>query len=405
MKISGLIRLFNHVRSQLQTGLTPGEIEPFKLRVRKIVQDVELICRNHNVGIDSLPAPSRRAYLFLKELDLNSLPLRQDGQPATPTSTVRIKNVVKIGEHFADKIWHRIHWLLTENSERLKLQEELNQQAASIEQICAKHGQTPAVLETPSRRVYCWLKFLTNEDALTTHLESLGRARAITRNHAALADRPLLLHLSSISNLWSRRNYNNVTLLKVHLGFQAADQQVWQSLLQCALGEASSGNEQLFREFAESEEFNEVVFEMESLASPPEPIVRGRAHDLDESFTRVNAEYFGGLMPRPKLNWNRTLTARKFGHYQQSRDTVMISITLDDPAVSIRLIDFVMYHELLHKKHGSMTVNGRRMVHSPAFRTDERQFAGYEQLELELKELALRHRRTEPTNSAEESKI
>jgi hypothetical protein len=97
-------------------------------------------------------------------------------------------------------------------------------------------------------------------------------------------------------------------------------------------------------------------------------------------------------MPKPVLVWNRTLTARKFGHYQPSRDTLMVSVSLDDPRVPAYVVDFVMYHELLHKRHGAMTVNGRRLVHSPSFRADERKFAQYYEAEREIKELALKQR-------------
>jgi predicted metal-dependent hydrolase len=97
-------------------------------------------------------------------------------------------------------------------------------------------------------------------------------------------------------------------------------------------------------------------------------------------------------MPKPTLSWNRTLTARKFGHYQPSRDTVMISVTLDDPGVPDYVVDFVVYHELLHKKYGSMNVNGRRLSHSPAFRAEERRFADYHEAERVIHELALRQR-------------
>jgi hypothetical protein len=37
VKITALVRFFNHVRSQLQTGLALDEIEPFKQQVKKIV--------------------------------------------------------------------------------------------------------------------------------------------------------------------------------------------------------------------------------------------------------------------------------------------------------------------------------------------------------------------------------
>src|SRR5262249_14954739 len=113
MRISGLISFFNHVRSQLQAGLTPDEIEPFKQQVIKIVRDVDAICRRNGAGPDELPVPSRRAYVFLRDLDLDNLPLRRSGEPAAPNAGFRIKNVVKTGESFADHLWSRLDSLLT----------------------------------------------------------------------------------------------------------------------------------------------------------------------------------------------------------------------------------------------------------------------------------------------------
>jgi len=390
MRIDGLVRFFNHVRSQLQAGLTPDEVEPFKQQVKEIVRDVDEICRRHGVEIERLPAPSRRAYVFLRDLDLDNLPMREAGEPAAAKTGFRIKNVVKTGEYFADRLWGQLNSLLTEPAARGRLILEMAVQAESIEKICARHGQTPAALESPSRRVYCWLKFLTDEDQLAAHLEALERAREIVRQHPAPPEKPLSLHLVSLNQLWRRRDYQNSTLLKAHIGFQNADRRVWQSLLQSSLGRPTPAVEQLYREFAVSEDFNESLFELESFAAPPPPPSRGRAHDLNEIFARVNSAYFGGLMPKPTLTWNRTLTARKFGHYQPGRDTIMISITLDDPEVPNFALDFVMYHELLHKKHGSMTVNGRRLSHSQAFRAEERQFAQYHEAERLIHELALR---------------
>src|SRR5262249_23339652 len=249
IRINGLIRFFNHVRSQLQTGLTQDEIEPFKLQVKKIVHDVEAICRQHGVGIDHLPAPSRRAYVFLRDLDLDNLPLRPAGEPVAAKTGFRIKNVVKTGELFADRMWQQLDSMLTSPAIRARLAEDLERQAAAIEEICAQFGHTPAVLESPSRRVYCWLKFLTDADQLAAHLEALERARELAGQHPSSRERPLLLHLVNLNGLWRMRGYRNTVLVKVHQGFQNGDRPVWQALLQCALGRTTQAAERLYREF------------------------------------------------------------------------------------------------------------------------------------------------------------
>ncbi len=107
----------------------------------------------------------------------------------------------------------------------------------------------------------------------------------------------------------------------------------------------------------------------------------GRHHDLNASFDRVNRSYFGGMMPRPTLTWNTTFTRRKLGHYDLHTDTVMLSITLDDPKVPGYVVDFVMYHELLHKRLGVHAVNGRRRMHTPEFRKAERRFGEWKRVE------------------------
>jgi hypothetical protein len=268
----------------------------------------------------------------------------------------------------------------------------MGQQVTVVERICAQHAQTPAALEAPSRQVYCWLKFLCGEDNLTLHLAALRRASEAAGEQQLSPDRPIHVYLTWLNALWRKREYRNAVLVKVNEGFLNADQPVWRALMQNALAQRAPANDHLIREFASSDDFSEALFEIESFAAATTQSARGHAHDLDESFARVNAAYFGSQMPKPKLVWNRTLTARKFGHYQPSRDTLMVSVSLDDARVPGFVVDFVMYHELLHKKHGVMIVNGRQLVHSPSFRADERKFAEYHEAERRLHELALRQR-------------
>jgi hypothetical protein len=225
---------------------------------------------------------------------------------------------------------------------------------------------------------------------LSTHLDALQRAREIARRYPK--PRPVLIHLVDQERLWGRREFQHALLLRVHLAYQHASPEVWESLLRCALGSCTPESDQPFQEFGESEEFNEMVLELEAHAAPPDFVAKGRAHDLEQSFARVNAAFFDNRMPKPRLTWNRMLTARKIAHYQSSGDTVMMSVTLDDPAVSTHLLDFVMYHELLHKKHGVTRVNGQRVVHGPAFRAEERQYPGYQEAERQIHALALRQR-------------
>jgi hypothetical protein len=392
MRIKGLVRAFNQIRSQLQAGINPEQVEQFKRQVKTIVGDVEEICRQHGTTPSRLPAPSRMAYVFLKELDLDNLPLNRSGESSGRASNFRVKNVVRTGEYFAERLWQHLALLLSSPDETDLVKREINEHVSSIERICERHGATPSALETRSRQTYCWLKFLSGEDNLASHLEALRRARELIDERQPPPSPPVHLHLIVMNALWRKRQYQNALVIKVNVGYIYADQDLWRALIQNAVSNRNSDNDHLISEYAASDDFSELLFEIESFASPPALPAKGRAHNLDESFERVNKKYFDGRLAKPSIVWNRTLTMRKFGHYQPARDTLMLSISLDDSRVPAFVIDFVMYHELLHKKHGAASVNGRRQAHSPIFRADERLFTQFDEATRHLYQLALKQR-------------
>jgi len=104
----------------------------------------------------------------------------------------------------------------------------------------------------------------------------------------------------------------------------------------------------------------------------------GRVYNLDEIFTRLNYQYFGGALSTPVLGWSKRHTKRILGHHDAIHDTIVISRSLDKKSVPDYIVEYVMYHEMLHIKHPSQILNGRRIFHSPAFRAEEKQFACYE---------------------------
>jgi len=102
---------------------------------------------------------------------------------------------------------------------------------------------------------------------------------------------------------------------------------------------------------------------------------------LEESFDRVNDKDFFGIMEMPNLMWGKRSTSQ-MGLYDFKRDTITVSkiLTNADPD----LIDYIMYHELLHKKTKFRSTNGRTLYHSKEFRDAERAFDGHEYIEKKL---------------------
>lgn len=389
VRIKGLVSAFNDVRAKLQAGISLEQEEQFRDHVRVLIARVEEICAAHGTTSASLPSPSRRAYTFLKNLDTRHLP-RPDARRTTATvARLRIANVVKSANIFSKRMWDDLPRLLLSESNRDRLASEMLELVSRIESFCSRRDTTAASLEAPSRRAYCWLKFLLVDDNLQLHLAALERGRTAL---AELNPKPkrIEIHMANMNSIWRRSSRSKLILLKVSEGFLHADEEVWQALIKGAVSKRDGESKGTVNEYIDSEEFSGVLHEIEAFTETI-PSSSGHAHNLDESFERVNAAYFAGGIPKPRLHWNRVLTARKFGHYESARDTVMLSVSLDDPTVPEQVVDYVMYHELLHKRHGVKLTNGRRLAHTSAFRKEDQSFKGYEYAVARLNALTRRH--------------
>jgi hypothetical protein len=106
----------------------------------------------------------------------------------------------------------------------------------------------------------------------------------------------------------------------------------------------------------------------------PRPGPRGRVYDLDQLFGELNARYFGGRLKRPELSWTRQTTRSVLGSYEFDDDVIWISRTLDSERVPGHVVRYILFHEMLHKKHGSRVEGSREIVHPPEFRQEERAF-------------------------------
>lgn len=102
---------------------------------------------------------------------------------------------------------------------------------------------------------------------------------------------------------------------------------------------------------------------------------------LNSSFQKVNDQYFLGFIEKPNLVWgNHSLS--KIGSYDYGTDTISISQALKDAPQEI--LDYVMYHEMLHKAHKFTSKAGRSRHHTKKFRTAESAFKNQEQIEKQL---------------------
>jgi len=106
--------------------------------------------------------------------------------------------------------------------------------------------------------------------------------------------------------------------------------------------------------------------------------------DLKRCYDRVNEKYFLGLVEMPNLVWGKK-SFRKLGSYEYGTDKITISKVFEGvTGKDVDLIDFVMFHEMLHKVHKFKTINGRSLHHSKKFKEAEAHFESEEDVEKRL---------------------
>jgi len=101
---------------------------------------------------------------------------------------------------------------------------------------------------------------------------------------------------------------------------------------------------------------------------------RGRFYDLEAVFEELNTRFFHGLMARPRLSWSPTKTRRILGHYDPAHNAIIISRIFDHPGIPRYVLEYIVYHEMLHLKHPVKLRGSRRCVHSAEFQAEEKLF-------------------------------
>lgn len=104
---------------------------------------------------------------------------------------------------------------------------------------------------------------------------------------------------------------------------------------------------------------------------------KGRAHNLAPMFSRLNRRYFHGRLHRPRLGWSARNWRAQLGCFDPGLDQIVINTRLDRPEVPSHVVEYVLYHEMLHVRHPIRVAACGLQAHSAAFRAEERRYAHY----------------------------
>jgi hypothetical protein len=185
--------------------------------------------------------------------------------------------------------------------------------------------------------------------------------------------------------LYKKRFFEELLHLKLSKTWQDVDESIQIGLIQVMLGKLFA--KKLIQKSTESMALYQTFMKkIESFAPTftQDPLIL-------EAFQRINARFFHDELAVPNLLWGSD-SFRKFGSYTYQTDTIMLSTLLKSDQA---LLEYVLFHEMLHKKHKYyMSKTGKKMHHHTAFKTEENTYPNKELLEKRLSQLSRAYARS-----------
>lgn len=204
-----------------------------------------------------------------------------------------------------------------------------------------------------------------------------------------LTDPVDLVFTNNRSTMISFRRAKGRLLVRLHRMFRHADGVVLNHLSSYLMSPKKIDSHVLNQFIAQHrDEIRRVEAEVRT-DTPLSPLLtEGRYFDLKEVFDRVNKTYFGGRLD-VRIGWggaprkrrgrrSRHTVSRALATYYYNERMVKVSPVLDSRNVPIYVIDWIVYHELLHHVLPVKKIGGKHIYHSHRFRALERAFVHYE---------------------------
>jgi Protein of unknown function DUF45 len=115
---------------------------------------------------------------------------------------------------------------------------------------------------------------------------------------------------------------------------------------------------------------------------------QGQAHHLAPMFSRLNRCYFAGRLRRPRLGWSQRNWRSQLGCFDPALDQIVLNRRLDQATVPEFVVEYVLFHEMLHVKHPLRATRCHMQAHSREFLQEEKQFPRHAEANRFLNHLA-----------------
>ena len=103
----------------------------------------------------------------------------------------------------------------------------------------------------------------------------------------------------------------------------------------------------------------------------------GLHFDLSQVFDELNQRYFEGMLRRPHISWSSRTWSRQFGCYDPGPNQIVLNRRMDRPGIPRFVVEYVLFHEMLHVKHPTRRSGCSLVSHSREFREEEKRYPDF----------------------------
>ena len=221
---------------------------------------------------------------------------------------------------------------------------------------------------------------LSEADVVVVHQKRISSYLSI-----ALQDDVSVRLTDNRTTMISYKRKSGVLNVRLHKMFQQADDMVLKALSVFVRGIPSIRASKKLDEFIKSNQ-TQIRRRTKPRRLPVHP--GGSHYDLSDILNRVSERFFAGSTDGVHIGWGRLRSrqgrrsrtrSRALATYCFEDTTIRVNPVLDSPRVPDFVIDWVVYHELLHHILPVEKSGDRRRYHTSKFRALERAYPMFEQ--------------------------
>lgn len=392
------LKFLSAIRKTAQNGLVREDVPVLRKRIEQEILGLESQMGRRRRKRSSNAFEERHAYNALCAIKDSSF--EQFIKPVIDhRHTVRLRGMLKVCETLHKKI---------ERTARNQLSASIKQdmagyQSAVYDYLCDQNDRIRSILagkdlqqlNFPKRtfRAVKWLIFLEKDENFKSHVEAIISALSMfpdilvqNRKLANFTSEPFAIRYFPGSSLFRSDRKEGIFTVTINEGFINAPQQVLYSILRMASSTGTKVHKHNMASYSNSADYLRISRELLQQKST-EGSGAGLFHNLSTLCEKVEEDYSVPSIERPQLSWMDRASFRTFGVYQPSSDSIRISPVLDHPEVPEFIVEYVLFHELVHSWVGVRVRNGRSQIHSKRFKGLEHQFARRDEAAAFLNEL------------------